>query len=102
MRKGCIIMNKEKLIKATAEKSNMSQKDVKLVLDSYRDVVLENLSTEEKIKVLDIIICEVKETSPREERLSKHPRTGETITIPAKPAGKKVNTRTTTALKNAI
>ncbi len=73
-------MNKNELIKAIAEKSNFSQKDVEIFYDAVVGVLTETLQNGEKIQLLGFANVELRESA---EKTGINPRTKEKVIIPA-------------------
>ena len=73
-------MNKSQLIKAVAEKSELSQKQVAETWNLMEATILENLSKGEKVQLSGFGTFEVRE---RAERKGRNPKTGEVVTVPA-------------------
>jgi DNA-binding protein HU-beta len=67
-------------IKLVAEKLNCFHKDVKYVLDTYRDVLVEELSKGNQVRFFNTMTLENKEHKARN---GFNPRTGEKLVIPA-------------------
>ncbi|MGZ9868132.1 HU family DNA-binding protein [Priestia endophytica] len=76
-------MNKTELIKAVAEKAELTQKDSAKVVDALLEVVKETLAEGEKIQLVGFGTFEVRE---RAARKGHNPQTGEPIDIPASKA----------------
>lgn len=72
-------MNKAELISKMAEKSNLTKKDIEIVLKSFIETVEAALAKKDKIQIIGFGCFETKE---RKEREGKNPRTKEPITIP--------------------
>jgi DNA-binding protein HU-beta len=73
-------MNKQELVKAVAEKSGVSQKDVDAVINGFIDTVKEQLAKQENVQLVGFGTFEVVE---RAERLARNPKTGEEVKVPA-------------------
>lgn len=78
-------MNKTELIAAMAKDTNLSKKDVEIVLKSFMDVVTEELKNDGKIQLVGFGTFEVTRRAAREGR---NPQTGETMRIEASKAPK--------------
>lgn len=89
-------MNKTEFIKAVANKTGYTQKDVKAVIDCMREITFETLGKHEEVKMFDGVTFAVVH---KDARTARNPQTGETFTtdpkwVPKFKAGK--------ALKDAI
>lgn len=73
-------MNKSQLIKAVAEKSELSQKQVAETWSIIEDTILNTLSTGEKVQLSGFGTFEVRK---RAERKGRNPKTGEVVSVPA-------------------
>jgi DNA-binding protein HU-beta len=73
-------MNKAELVKAVAEKAELTQKDTASVIDAFFDTVADTLAKEEKIQLIGFGTFEVRERAARKGR---NPQTGEEIDIAA-------------------
>lgn len=74
-------MNKEELVKAVAQKTSLSQKEVKTCLDGIIAVVTDSLKKGDKVTLVGFGSFLVKQ---RAEREGRNPQTGKPIKIPAK------------------
>ena len=80
-------MNKEELVKAIAEKADMSQKDAKALLDATLEVISGTLGNvdagleDRKVTLVGFGTFQVKKRKAREGR---NPRDGKVIKIPEK------------------
>lgn len=74
-------MNKQELIQAIADKSGLTQKDVKTALDATLAVIGETLTKGDEINLVGFGSFAVK---THKERTGRNPKTGEKLTIPAK------------------
>ena len=73
-------MNKSQLIKAVAEKSELSQKQVTEAIALIEETLVETLKAGEKVQLSGFGTFEVRE---RAERKGRNPKTGEVVTVPA-------------------
>ncbi len=73
-------MNKPELVKAIADKTELSQKQVELSLNGFIDVVKETLAKGDNINLVGFGSFEVRE---RAARTGRNPSTGEEIQIAA-------------------
>ena len=79
-----IIMNKTELIAAVAQKSGMTKADTAKSFNALMDVTTASLKAGNKITLIGFGSFFMQE---RPARKGKNPRTGKTITIPAKNMG---------------
>ena len=73
-------MNKAQLIDAMSKETNLTKKDVESVLNSFVNVVSNQLAKKDKVQLIGFGTFETRERAAREGR---NPRTKETINIPA-------------------
>ncbi|MCL6442691.1 MAG: HU family DNA-binding protein [Alicyclobacillus sp.] len=73
-------MNKSELIQAVAERTNMTKKDVGLIVETVFDVISDALAQGEKVQLVGFGNFEIRE---RAARRGRNPQTGETIEIAA-------------------
>ena len=78
-------MNKTEMIKAIAERTELTKIDSAKVLEAFQDIVKETLAAGEKIQLVGFGTFEVSERAAREGR---NPATGEAMTIKASKAPK--------------
>lgn len=78
-------MNKNELVTAIAEQTELSKKDSEKALKAFIDVVTEELKKGEKVQLVGFGTFEVSE---RAERTGRNPQTKEEIKIPASKAPK--------------
>jgi DNA-binding protein HU-beta len=74
-------MTKHELVKAIAEKSNLTQKDSEVVLNSLIDTVGEVLESGDEVKLVGFGTFKV---TARNSRIGRNPQTGVSVEIPAK------------------
>ena len=73
-------MNKSQMIKAVAEKSELSQKQVAETWNLIEATILDTLNAGEKVQLSGFGTFEVRE---RAERKGRNPKTGEVVTVAA-------------------
>ena len=74
-------MNKSDLVKKVADKTELSHKEASNAVNAVLDAVKDALGGGEKVTLVGFGTFGVKQ---RQARKGKHPRTGKSITIPAK------------------
>ncbi len=74
-------MNKLEFIRKLAEKTGFTQKDTEKFFNAHNETIMQTLSDGEKIQVIGFGSYEVHDRKAREGR---DPRTGATVSIPAK------------------
>ncbi|MDE7433665.1 MAG: HU family DNA-binding protein [Mycoplasmoidaceae bacterium] len=74
-------MTKNEIVKALAEKTNLSSKDVKAVLEAFNELALNEIKTAGQFKVCDLGKLKLKS---REARMMRNPQTGKQMKVPAK------------------
>lgn len=73
-------MNKSQLIKAVAEKSELSQKQVSETWKMFEETMVNTLNEGEKVQLSGFGTFEVR---TRAERKGRNPKTGEVVAVPA-------------------
>lgn len=73
-------MNKDGLISAIAEKTEITKKDIETVIDTMTEVITRALQNDEKVTLTGFGAFRV---SKRAERIGINPQTKQQITIPA-------------------
>lgn len=76
-------MNKGELVSAIAEQTGLSKKDSEAALNSFINIVSEELENNEKVQLVGFGTFEVRE---RAARTGRNPQTKEEIQIPASKA----------------
>ena len=76
-------MNKNELIAAVADKTQLSKKDAEAAITATVEAITEALQNEEKVQLVGFGSFEVK---TRAERMGRNPQTKEPIPIPASKA----------------
>lgn len=77
------MMNKKELVKAVAQKLDITQKEVAGVVDAVLESIAEALKTGEEIKLTGFGKWTVVERAARQ---AHNPKTGEPVLVPAKKA----------------
>lgn len=96
-------MTKTQFIQALSDKTGfLTRQQANLVLESLSEIVQDQLKTEGKVVIPDLVKVSVKEKAATEERQGVNPFTKKPITIPAKPASKKVSATPVSTLKRAF
>ncbi|WP_416676199.1 HU family DNA-binding protein [Egbenema bharatensis] len=72
-------MNKGELVDKISEKAGVTKKQADAVLTAILDVVMESVSTSDKVTLVGFGSFEARKRQAREGR---NPKTGETMTIP--------------------
>ncbi len=89
-------MNKNELVAAIAEKTELKKTDITKVIDAFTKVVEEELKADQKVQLVGFGTFEVSE---RPARTGRNPRTGEAMPIAASKAPK---FKAGNALKKAV
>ena len=76
-------MNKVELIKAVAERTNNTQKDIKAIMEAVQDVTYDTLIAGDEVKLIDGVTLSVVH---KDARTARNPRTGESVMVDAKNA----------------
>lgn len=90
------MITKKDLMKETAARANISQKETTRILDIFEEVFKEALETQADVKVFDGVIFNVKTVAPRQIR---NIQTGAMMDIPEK---KKMSVRYGKAIKDFL
>jgi len=78
-------MNKNEFYRAVAEKTGMTIKDTKTVFETAQEVLIDTIKADEEIKMFDGVTFA---RTFKPSRVSRNPRTGETIQVAEKYAPK--------------
>ena len=95
-------MKKNELVRAIAEKTGLTLKDVEALLTAQAEVVGEVVKAYDEVTIPGVVKVSTDDTKPRAERTMKSGLTGKEIVIPAKPAGKKVVVKAVKSLKDIV
>ena len=74
-------MNKQELIESIADKSHTTRSDSKKMLEAFIETVTETLARGDSVQLVGFGSFK---TNERKARSGRNPRTGESVTIPAK------------------
>lgn len=89
-------MGYSELIKSISSTTEMKAETVRIVLDGFKDVVMQTLSEGDNVSVPQFGIFKVKTV---EARVARNPRTGEQVNVPAHNS---VRFRPSSTLKNYV
>src|SRR5207237_9611556 len=95
-------LTQSQLTTEIAERSDLSKSDVKRVMDSLEEVVLEQLADAEKVRIGGVVQLNVRVKEATKARKGRNPATGEEITISAKPAAVALKARPLARAKAAL
>src|SRR4051794_17701647 len=95
-------LTQTQLADAVAEKAGLSRNEAKNLLAALEEVVLEQISNAEKVKIGTLVQLTVRLKPATKERQGRNPATGEEITIAAKPASVDVRARVLAKTKTAV
>ena len=86
-------LTQSQLADEVASRAGASRADAKRILTALEEVVLDQLSAAEKVKIGTVVQLEVRVRPATKARPGRNPATGEEITISAKPASVTVKAR---------
>jgi nucleoid DNA-binding protein len=86
-------LTQTQLADEVAQRAGASRADAKRLLTALEEVVLEEISNAEKVKIGGVVQIEVRVRAATKARPGRNPATGEEITISAKPASVTVKAR---------
>jgi len=95
-------LTQSQLTTEIAARSDLSKSDVKRVMDSLEEIVLEQLGDAEKVKIGGVVQLTVRVKEATKARKGRNPATGEEITIGPKPASVTVRARPLAKAKAAL
>ena len=95
-------LTQSQLVNEVAERADLSRRDAKAALEALENVVLEQLSNAEKVRIGGVVQLVVRVKEATKARPGRNPATGEEITIAAKPAGVTVRARPLAKVKAAL
>ena len=86
-------LSQAQLADEIAQRVDFSRADARRVLEALEEIVLEQISAAEKVKIGSVVQLEVRVRPATKARPGRNPATGEEITIAAKPASVTVKAR---------
>jgi DNA-binding protein HU-beta len=95
-------LTQSQLVTAVAERADLSKADAKRVLAALDDVVLDELSNAQKVRIGGLVQLTVRVKPAQKSRKGRNPATGEEITIAAKPASVDLRARPLAKAKGAL
>jgi nucleoid DNA-binding protein len=95
-------LTQSQLVNEVAERADLSRRDAKAALEALENVVLEQLSNAEKVRIGGVVQLVVRVKEATKARPGRNPATGEEITIAAKPASVTVRARPLAKAKAAL
>ena len=95
-------LTQPQLLAAVADRAELTKADTKRVFDVLEEVVLEELSNAQKVRIGGLVQLTVRVKPAQKQRSGRNPATGEQITIAAKPASVDVRARPLARAKGAL
>jgi len=97
-----VALTQPQLLAAVADRAELTKADTKRVFDVLEEVVLEELSNAQKVRIGGLVQLTVRVKPAQKKRPGRNPATGEQITIAAKPASVDVRARPLARAKGAL
>ena len=79
-------LTQTQLASTLADRAEITRADAKRLLGVLEEIVLEELSNAQKVRIGGLVQLTVRVKPAQKKRLGRNPATGESITIAAKPA----------------
>jgi nucleoid DNA-binding protein len=95
------LLTQSQMASEIAYRLDMPTSDVKNVIATWEEIVLEEIADVEKVKLGQLVQLQVKIRPARKKRMGRNPRTGEDVQIGAKPASTVVRARILKKVKDA-
>ena len=95
-------LTQTQLASAIADRAGLSKTDAKRALAALEEVVLEQLSNAQMVRIGGLVQLTVRVKPAQKKRRGRNPATGEEITIAAKPARVDVRARPLAAAKAGL
>ena len=95
-------LTQTQIVAAVADRADMSKADAKRALTALEDVVLEELSNAQKVRLAGLVQLTVRVKPATKARQGRNPATGEEITIAAKKASVDLRARPLAKAKSAL
>jgi DNA-binding protein HU-beta len=97
-----VALTQTQLVSALADRAELSKADAKRALAALEEIVLEELSNAQKVRIGGVVQMTVRVKPAQKKRPGRNPATGEEITIAAKPASVDVRARPLARAKAAL
>jgi DNA-binding protein HU-beta len=95
-------LTQSQLVNEVADRADLSRRDAKAAIEALENIVLEQLSNAEKVRIGGVVQLVVRVKEATKARPGRNPATGEEITISAKPASVTVRARPLAKAKAAL
>ncbi len=95
-------LTQNQLVTMVADRAELNKSDVKRALAALEEVVLEEVSNAQKVRIGGLVQLTVRVKAAQKKRKGRNPATGEEITIAAKPASVDVRARPLAKAKAAL
>jgi DNA-binding protein HU-beta len=95
-------LTQSQLVTAIAERADLSKADAKRALAALDDIVLDELSNAQKVRIGGLVQLTVRVKPATKKRKGRNPATGEEIDIAAKPASVDLRARPLAKAKGAL
>ena len=95
-------LTQSQLVAAVADRADLSKADAKRALTALDEVVLQELSNAQKVRIGGVVQLTVRIKPAQKARKGRNPATGQEITISAKPASVDVRARALARAKEAL
>jgi len=95
-------LTQTQLVAAVADRAEIPRAEAKRVLGVLEEILLEELSNAQKVRVGGLVQLTVRVKPAQKKRIGRNPATGEEITIAAKPASVDVRARPLAKAKAAL
>jgi nucleoid DNA-binding protein len=97
-----VALTQSQLVAAVADRAELSKAEAKRALAALDEVVLQELSNAQKVRIGSVVQLNVRIKPAQKARKGRNPATGEEITIAAKPASVDVRARALARAKEAL
>ncbi|MBV9424114.1 MAG: HU family DNA-binding protein [Solirubrobacterales bacterium] len=95
-------LTQSQLVAAVADRADLSKADAKRALTALDEVVVQELSNAQKVRIGGVVQLTVRIKPAQKARKGRNPATGQEITISAKPASVDVRARALARAKEAL
>lgn len=95
-------LTQTQLVAAVADRAEVTKADAKRVLAALDDIVMEEISNAQKVRLGGLVQLTVRVKPAQKARKGRNPATGEEITIAAKPASVDLRARPLAKAKGAL